>query len=528
MTDFNLSFPIDMVKKEQRIISGIATADNIDKAGDVVDFDASLTAFNSWQGNIREMHAPIAVGKAISHKPIKIRGADGEEYNAIQVEAYISKGAENTWQKVLDGTLRAFSIGGKIIRKEIMQNKVHNGKPVNVIKQYDLGELSLVDNPANAVAVIDLIKKAEDGVFDYVLGGDDVEKKQPIKDPKGGLTAAGRRHFKQKEGANLKPGVKGAADTPEKMRRKGSFLTRFFTNPSGPMKKPNGQPTRLALSAAAWGEPVPSNAAAAARLAAKGRRLLQRYENSKKKANKGVDTDQIEAEEALVNFLLEIETEALEYNNQELLDFLLDSVYNELPETMEADMIDKDSLLNDENYGIVIPMDNTIDKESEKLSLVKKFISWLTDQPGDDSLDKSEQAEASIEAEVKNDQMEEEMDIEVLKETLGSVIDQKLSDFATSFKAEVEANVAAKIDEIVKGFDSQKEEVSQKLEATEKALAEQTAKVEEFAQAGAVKKSVDPEEDEQAEELIKSQPEMPFWNNVYLPQGLISSLGYKS
>ena len=106
---------------------------------------------------------------------------------------------------------------------------------------------------------------------------------KPLRDPKGGLTAAGRAHFKRTEGANLKPGVKGAADTPEKMRRKGSFLTRFFTNPSGPMKDDNGKPTRLALSAAAWGEPVPQDASDAAALAAKGRRMLERYENSKKK-----------------------------------------------------------------------------------------------------------------------------------------------------------------------------------------------------------------------------------------------------
>lgn len=104
-----------------------------------------------------------------------------------------------------------------------------------------------------------------------------------LRDPKGGLTAAGRKHFKRTEGANLKPGVKGAADTPEKMRRKGSFLTRFFTNPSGPMKDEKGRPTRLALSAAAWGEPVPQDASDAAKLAAKGRRMLERYDRSKKK-----------------------------------------------------------------------------------------------------------------------------------------------------------------------------------------------------------------------------------------------------
>jgi hypothetical protein len=102
-----------------------------------------------------------------------------------------------------------------------------------------------------------------------------------LKDPEGGLTAAGRAYFKRKEGSDLKPGVKGAADTPEKMRRKGSFLTRFYTNPSGPLVNDKGEPTRLALAANAWGEPVPRTRASAARLAEKGRNLLKRYEATK-------------------------------------------------------------------------------------------------------------------------------------------------------------------------------------------------------------------------------------------------------
>jgi hypothetical protein len=106
------------------------------------------------------------------------------------------------------------------------------------------------------------------------------KKKVVEKDPTGGLTAAGRKAFAKKEGSHLRPGVKGPADTPEKMKRKGSFLTRHFTHPRGPMMK-DGQPTRLALSAHAWGEPVPKTMAAAARLAAKGRRLLERYQRTK-------------------------------------------------------------------------------------------------------------------------------------------------------------------------------------------------------------------------------------------------------
>lgn len=112
-------------------------------------------------------------------------------------------------------------------------------------------------------------------------GETDMEKR--LKDPKGGLTQAGRDHFKRKEGANLKPGVKGAADTPEKMRRKGSFLTRFYgKSPQPPFTDEKGRPTRHALAAAAWGEPVPKNAGDAAKLNAKGKRLLERYQNTKK------------------------------------------------------------------------------------------------------------------------------------------------------------------------------------------------------------------------------------------------------
>ena len=508
MDKINFSFPIDMIKKEQRIVSGIATADNVDKSNDIVDFAASEIAFKNWQGNIREMHAPIAVGKAISYKPIKMKDADGKEYNAIEVEAYISKGAEATWQKVLDGTLRAFSIGGKIMKKEILAGKLHNNRPINIIKEYELGELSLVDNPANALATIDLVKIDMDGKLDYVLKCCDdvcecvaIEKKQPLKDPKGGLTAAGRRHFKQTEGANLKPGVKGPANTPEKMRRKGSFLTRFFTNPSGPMKDDKGRPTRLALSAAAWGEPVPQDTQDAAELAAKGRRLLERYKNMKNKSYSVVDDEEI-----LLELLLELTLPLQE-----------DSLIEEFTD---------DELQNDVNYDNVNPMENSL--TDNKLSLIKKFISWLS--PEDNlGLEKSEHnTEASTEVEVNVKQVEEQdMDIEVLKEALGSVIDQKLTDFATSFKQEVEENVNAKIEEVTKSIETQKVELAEKLEATEKALEIQTVKVEEFAQAGAVKKSVDPEDDDEDVQLVKSAPQS-FWGNMYLPQGLIKSLGYKS
>lgn len=104
------------------------------------------------------------------------------------------------------------------------------------------------------------------------------------KDPKGGLTAAGRKAFARKDGSHLKPGVtkKSSEMTPQDMRRKGSWAVRFYGRKKlPPLVDERGRPTRHALSAHAWGEPVPKTAAAARRIAARGERLLQRYRQAK-------------------------------------------------------------------------------------------------------------------------------------------------------------------------------------------------------------------------------------------------------
>ncbi len=102
------------------------------------------------------------------------------------------------------------------------------------------------------------------------------------KDPKGGLTAAGRKAYNDASGGHLRPGVKGAADTVEKKQRKGSFLRRHFANPPGPVVK-DGEPTRQALQAAAWGEPVPKSEADEKKLAEKGSKLLEEAKRMKGK-----------------------------------------------------------------------------------------------------------------------------------------------------------------------------------------------------------------------------------------------------
>ena len=154
-----LSVPFTKVNREKRTVSGFATLDNVDQTGDVVTMEASVKAFENFRGNIREMHGSNAVGKMISFKPETYYDAKAQEfYNGVYVDAYVSKGAQDTWEKVLDGTLTGFSIGGKIIESDNEVNKA-TGKTTRFIKDYSLMELSIVDSPANELCNILSISK---------------------------------------------------------------------------------------------------------------------------------------------------------------------------------------------------------------------------------------------------------------------------------------------------------------------------------------------------------------------------------
>lgn len=220
---------------------------------------------HNWNEPIGKVLDIYEVGPNDPRLPGKMRANGvGGLYTRVQFNLKSERGREAFSNITFFGEEQEWSIGYKTL-DAVYDNK----QQANMLKEVELYEVSPVLHGANQLTGTISIKS----------------DKQPLRDPKGGLTAAGRAHFKKTEGANLKPGVKGPADTPQKMRRKGSFLTRFFTNPSGPMQNENGEPTRLALSAAAWGEPVPKNMEDAAKLAAKGRRLLDRYDSAKKKSD---------------------------------------------------------------------------------------------------------------------------------------------------------------------------------------------------------------------------------------------------
>ena len=73
------------------------------------------------------------------------------------------------------------------------------------------------------------------------------------KNPNRGVNAKGRASYKAQTGGTLKPPVsaKQAAKSPKSAARRKSFCARMGGMP-GPMKKPNGKPTRKALALRKW------------------------------------------------------------------------------------------------------------------------------------------------------------------------------------------------------------------------------------------------------------------------------------
>jgi hypothetical protein len=200
-----LSMPFSKVDEERRIVSGFASLDNLDKQDDIVTTEASMAAFAKFRGNIREMHQPVAVGKMLNFKEEKYFDPESKKfYKGVYVSTYISKGAQDAWEKVLDGTYTGFSIGGRMNKWDDAYDEGLD-KAIRIIKEYDLVELSLVDSPANQFASIMSVEKV-DGVDTIKGDGIDTVIENVFYDAENGivLTSEEESHISPVSGNEMK------------------------------------------------------------------------------------------------------------------------------------------------------------------------------------------------------------------------------------------------------------------------------------------------------------------------------------
>ena len=152
------------------IVEGQATSDTLDYYDTVFDFESAKKAFARWRGNIREQHdGKKAVGHAIEWTP-------DEENRCIILRSRISKGAPDTWEKVLDGTLTGYSVSldPRTVKTEMIQR---GSKRVKKYSDYDYLEVSLVDAPGSPGCDIAIVRA--DGVITDVLDASEEPAIQP-------------------------------------------------------------------------------------------------------------------------------------------------------------------------------------------------------------------------------------------------------------------------------------------------------------------------------------------------------------
>ena len=133
---FSMNIPLLKADESLHEVWGRATQEIIDRAGEIMDYETSKPLFQAWSedfakrtngksyGAIREQHdSKKAVGKIV--EPLSFSDSD----KAIDIHVKVVD--ENTWRKVSESVLTAFSIGGapsdvimllanKLIRKVVI------------------------------------------------------------------------------------------------------------------------------------------------------------------------------------------------------------------------------------------------------------------------------------------------------------------------------------------------------------------------------------------------------------------------
>lgn len=154
MPDLQMFIPITKIDAAKRLVYGVATAEQKDRAGEICDYASTKPFYEKWSGevskasdgkslgNIRAMHGKIAAGKVTE---ISFNDA------AMQIEICAKVVDDAEWAKVEEGVYTGFSQGGSYVKR---------WKDADGLQRYtaDPAEVSLVDMPCLPSATFQFIK----------------------------------------------------------------------------------------------------------------------------------------------------------------------------------------------------------------------------------------------------------------------------------------------------------------------------------------------------------------------------------
>ena len=155
MKNLNIVIPITKADESRHEIYGIMTAEEVDKAGECLDYEGAKPEIQKWsdeisriskgksKGNLRRQHNPNdVVGKVID-----IVFNDAQK----QVECCAKVTDEKTFSDILNGVISGFSIGGSYLKTWVDESGVTKYIP-------RISELSVVDSPCCSNATIQFVK----------------------------------------------------------------------------------------------------------------------------------------------------------------------------------------------------------------------------------------------------------------------------------------------------------------------------------------------------------------------------------
>ena len=160
MTALELFLPLAKVDLDQRLVTGVATAETPDRSGEICDYASSKPYFEKWSaealaasggkslGAVRAMHGKVAAGKLTGI-------AFDDEGKRVVVSAKIVD--DDEWRKVTEGVYTGFSQGGRYVKRwpdEETGLVRYTAEP---------HEISLVDLPCLPDATFEVVK---DGVVE--------------------------------------------------------------------------------------------------------------------------------------------------------------------------------------------------------------------------------------------------------------------------------------------------------------------------------------------------------------------------
>lgn len=198
MNKLTLFAALTKVDEPQREVWGLATAEVVDKDGEIFDYASSKSYFEEWSreiasatsgrslGNVREMHRSSAVGKLVDLE-------FNDEQKTIAVRAKIVDDA--AWLKCVEGVYTGFSIGGRYVQMW------PDGEFLRFTAQP--AEISVVDNPAVPNAHFTAIK--DDGSVEVRKFAAAGSRLPAAGEPMLGPEAGGRKPVAHQTGDAMNP-----------------------------------------------------------------------------------------------------------------------------------------------------------------------------------------------------------------------------------------------------------------------------------------------------------------------------------